>query len=67
VQGLSQEETLARVRSFATKMASPRHLLSDVTLPILSLFSGRVFDKARASNPVFSECAHLFAALFFLL
>lgn len=44
-QGLPPEEMLRRVRSYALQMSSPRHLLSDVTLPILSLFSGQQFDR----------------------
>jgi hypothetical protein len=44
-QGLSNDDMFARVRAFATLMSSPRHLLSDVTLPILSLFSGHQFDR----------------------
>lgn len=47
-QGLPRDQLLRRVREYATQMASPRHLLSDVTLPILSLFSGRQFDKVRS-------------------
>lgn len=46
-QGLTREQLLTRVRSYATAMSSPRHLLSDVTLPILSLFSGKLFDRVR--------------------
>lgn len=49
-QGLSPDELKARVRSYASQMASPRHLLSDVTLPILSLFSGRQFDKVLGAR-----------------
>lgn len=47
-QGWEQEELTKRVRTYAKKMASVRHLLSDVTLPILSLFSGHQFDRVRA-------------------
>lgn len=47
-QGLTREQLLTRVRSYATAMSSPRRLLSDVTLPILSLFSGKLFDKVRS-------------------
>jgi Patatin-like phospholipase len=46
-QGLGREQLLARVRGYATAMASPRHLLSDITLPVLSLFSGGLFDRVR--------------------
>lgn len=43
-QGLDKDELTNRVRAYATAMASPRRLLSDITLPVLSLFSGKMFD-----------------------
>lgn len=35
----------ALVRSYAAAMGSPRHLLSDLTLPLISVFSGAGFDR----------------------
>jgi lysophospholipid hydrolase len=56
-QGLSSDQLKERVRSFASQMMSPRHLLSDVTLPILSLFSGHHFDRVRMSLLRFVDIA----------
>ena len=35
-----------KVREYASQMGSMRHLLSDLTLPVLSVFNGRGFDSA---------------------
>lgn len=43
-QGLTWEQMHRVVRSYATQMGSMRHLLSDLTLPIISIFNGRGFD-----------------------
>eukprot|EP00798_Chlamydomonas_sp_ICE-L_P019927 gene19927-26631_t len=44
--GLSRDQLQARVNEYAVRMGSMRHLLSDLTLPILSVFSGNAFDSA---------------------
>ena len=49
-QGLDKDELTHRVRAYATAMASPRRLLSDITLPVLSLFSGKMFDGVRTAT-----------------
>ena len=46
-QGLGIEEMRSRTRLFASKM-STRHLMLDLTLPILSVLSGRMFDRVRS-------------------
>ena len=44
-QGLTWEQMHRTVRSYATQMGSVRHLFSDLTLPIISVFNGHGFDK----------------------
>ena len=49
-QGLAWERMHEVVREYAGAMGSVRHLLSDLTLPIISVFSGAGFDRViRAS------------------
>ncbi|GIL50015.1 hypothetical protein Vafri_6357, partial [Volvox africanus] len=45
-QGLGREALNHSVRHYAQQLSSVRHLLSDITLPVLSLFSGSAFDQA---------------------
>ena len=45
-QGLAWESMHRIVRKYARRMGSVRHLLSDLTLPIISVFHGRSFDGA---------------------
>ncbi|GLC44977.1 hypothetical protein PLESTB_001747900 [Pleodorina starrii] len=45
-QGLGREALNLSVRHYAHQLSSVRHLLSDITLPVLSLFSGSAFDQA---------------------
>ena len=40
----STTHTLPRVKALARALRSPRHLLTDLTLPVLSLFSGKGVD-----------------------
>ncbi len=44
-QGLSWEAMHALVRRYAAAMGSARHLLADLTLPLISVFSGAGFDR----------------------
>ncbi len=44
-QGLSWERMHTVVREYAGAMGSVRHLLSDLTLPLISVFSGAGFDR----------------------
>ena len=44
-QGLTWEQMHRRVRSYATQMGSVRHLIWDLTLPIISVFNGHGFDR----------------------
>lgn len=44
-QGLTWDQMHRTVRSYATQMGSVRHLFSDLTLPIISVFNGHGFDK----------------------
>ena len=44
-QGLTWEQMHRIVRKYALQMGSVRHLLSDLTLPIVSVFTGRGFDR----------------------
>jgi predicted acylesterase/phospholipase RssA len=44
-QGLTWEQMHRTVRSYATQMGSVRHLISDLTLPIISVFNGHGFDR----------------------
>ncbi|KAK9814559.1 hypothetical protein WJX72_007850 [[Myrmecia] bisecta] len=44
-QGLSWEAMHSAVRNYAAQMASVRHLLFDLTLPLISVFSGAGFDR----------------------
>ncbi|EIE18912.1 patatin-domain-containing protein, partial [Coccomyxa subellipsoidea C-169] len=44
-QGLSWERMHRVVRDYAGAMGSVRHLLSDLTLPLISVFSGAGFDR----------------------
>lgn len=44
-QGLAWECMHDVVREYAGAMGSVRHLLSDLTLPIISVFSGAGFDR----------------------
>jgi len=45
-QGLGREALQVAVQYYARRMGSMRHLLADLTLPLLSLFSGAAFDDA---------------------
>ena len=44
-QGLAWERMHEVVREYAGAMGNVRHLLSDLTLPIISVFSGAGFDR----------------------
>ena len=44
-QGLSWEGIHAAVQHYARQIGSVRHLLSDLTLPIISVFTGQGFDR----------------------
>jgi len=44
-QGLTWDLMLHQVREYASRLGSVRHLLSDLTLPLLSIFSGNGFDQ----------------------
>lgn len=44
-QGLAWEQMHYLVREYARQMSSVRHLLWDLTLPIMSVFSGVGFDR----------------------
>lgn len=44
-QGLAWERMHTVVREYAAAMGSVRHLLSDLTLPLISVFSGAGFDR----------------------
>lgn len=44
-QGLSWERIHLAVKTYARQIGSVRHLLSDLTLPIISIFSGQGFDR----------------------
>jgi len=44
-QGLTWDLMLNQVREYASRLGSVHHLLSDLTLPLLSLFSGDGFDE----------------------
>lgn len=44
-QGLAWEQMHYLVREYARQMSSVRHLLWDLTLPIMSVFSGVGFDQ----------------------
>jgi hypothetical protein len=44
-QGLAWERMHGVVRAYAAAMGSVRHLLSDLTLPLISVFSGAGFDR----------------------
>lgn len=46
-QRLPKNRFVQKVRTYASTMTSVRHLLSDLTLPILSVFSGGAFDEVR--------------------
>ena len=43
-QGLPWEQMHQLVRDYAGKMSSIKHLFTDLTLPIMSIFSGKGFD-----------------------
>ena len=43
-QGLPWEQMHQLVREYAAKMSSIKHLFTDLTLPIMSIFSGKGFD-----------------------
>lgn len=43
-QGLPWEQMHQLVREYAGKMSSIKHLFTDLTLPIMSIFSGKGFD-----------------------
>jgi hypothetical protein len=45
-QGLPREGLKAAVKSYADQMGNLRHLLADLTLPLLSVFSGSGLDSA---------------------
>lgn len=49
-QGLGREALQVAVQYYARRMGSMRHLLADLTLPLLSLFSGAAFDDALRST-----------------
>lgn len=44
-QGLAWERMHELVRRYAAAMGSARHLLADLTLPLISVFSGAGFDR----------------------
>ncbi len=44
-QGLGRERLQRAVQLYAQRLGSVRHLLADLTLPLLSLFSGKAFDE----------------------
>lgn len=44
-QGLSWEAMQLVTQAYARQMSSVRHLLWDITIPILSVFTGRAFDR----------------------
>ena len=44
-QGLSWERIHKVVQHYARQIGSVRHLLSDLTLPIISIFTGHGFDR----------------------
>lgn len=58
-QGLTWEQMKAVVREYAAQMGSVSQLLSDITLPLISLFSGAGFDRvvreSLSSGPQFIE------------
>ena len=43
----STTHMLPRVKELVGAMSSPRHLLTDLTLPVLSIFSGKGVDRMR--------------------
>lgn len=51
-QRLPKNAFVQKVRAYASTMTSVRHLLSDLTLPILSVFSGGAFDEVRPLPPL---------------
>lgn len=54
-QGLAWERMHALVRQYAAAMGSARHLLADLTLPLIAVFSGAGFD--RVVRDTFSQGA----------
>jgi hypothetical protein len=64
-QGLDKDELQKRVRAYAGAMTSARRILSDITLPVLSFFSGKMFDRVRAATFCY-YAAHAFFCLFSL-
>ena len=44
-QGLAWERMHLAVRRYAAAMGNVRHLIADLTLPVLSVFSGAGFDR----------------------
>ena len=54
-QGLSWERIHKAVQHYARQIGSVRHLLSDLTLPIISVFTGNGFD--RIVRETFEEVA----------
>lgn len=44
-QGIPWEQMHTIVRSYASQMSSVRHLFWDLTLPLVSIFTGRGFDR----------------------
>lgn len=58
-QGLPWEEMKLVVRQYATQMGSVGQLVRDITLPLISLFSGAGFDRvvrqSMANGPQYIE------------
>eukprot|EP00884_Botryococcus_braunii_P018904 jgi/Botrbrau1/5698/Bobra.0071s0031.1 len=58
-QGLSWEQMKLVVREYATQMGSVGQLVRDITLPVISLFSGAGFDRvvrqSMANGPQYIE------------
>lgn len=44
-QGVPWERMHNIVRSYASQMSSVRHLIWDLTLPLVSVFTGKGFDR----------------------
>ena len=44
-QGLPWDRIKQLTQDYAKQMSSIRHLLSDLTLPIISVFTGQGFDR----------------------
>lgn len=49
-QGLSREQLQSKVHEYASKMGSMKAMLRDLTLPLLSIFSGRGFDEVMRQS-----------------